>query len=59
MDAFNMFNHPVLGFNANQTGTGVCIDRAGNGAITDIEHDSSPGSMTGMRRLEFALKILF
>ncbi len=59
MDAFNVFNHPVLGFTANQTGTGNCIDCSGNGAITDIEHDASPGSATGMRQLEFALKLIF
>ena len=58
MDAFNVFNHPVLGFNNNQNG-GTCIDCAGNGKITDIEHDSSPGSATGMRQLEFALKVIF
>ena len=59
MDAFNVFNHPVLGFTANQSGTGQCIDCSGNGAITDIEHDASPGSATGMRQLEFALKLIF
>jgi Carboxypeptidase regulatory-like domain/TonB dependent receptor len=59
MDAFNLFNHPVAGFNANQTGTGSCIDCSGNGRITDIEADSSPGSTTGMRQLEFALKLIF
>jgi hypothetical protein len=58
MDAFNVFNHPVLGFNNNQNG-GTCIDCPGNGVITDIEHDSSPGSATGMRQLEFALKFIF
>jgi len=58
MDAFNVFNHPVLGFNNNQNG-GTCIDCPGNGTITDIEHDSSPGSATGMRQLEFALKLIF
>jgi len=59
MDAFNVFNHPVLGFTANQSGTGQCIDCPGNGFITDIEHDASPGSATGMRQLEFALKLIF
>ncbi|HVR26500.1 MAG TPA: TonB-dependent receptor [Candidatus Polarisedimenticolia bacterium] len=59
MDAFNVFNHPVLGFTNNQTGTGNCIDCSKNGAITDIEHDASPGSATGMRQLEFALKLMF
>jgi Carboxypeptidase regulatory-like domain/TonB dependent receptor len=58
MDAFNVFNHPVLGFNNNQNG-GTCIDCPGNGVITDIEHDASPGSATGMRQLEFALKFIF
>jgi hypothetical protein len=58
MDAFNVFNHPVLGFNANQGNTQ--IDGGGNaGQITDIEADSSPGSTTGMRQLEFALKLTF
>lgn len=59
MDAFNVFNHPVAGFLANQTGTGACIDCAGNGQITDIEADATPGSTTGMRQLEFALKLIF
>ena len=59
MDAFNVFNHPVLGFNNNQGGSGQCIDCPGNGNITDIEHDASPGSATGMRQLEFALKLIF
>jgi Carboxypeptidase regulatory-like domain/TonB dependent receptor len=40
-DFFNLFNHPVLGFNANQGGSGQCIDCAGNGQITSIEADSS------------------
>ncbi len=58
MDAFNVFNHPVLGFNSNQGNT--CIDCSGNaGQITDIEADASPGSTTGMRQIEFALKLSF
>ena len=57
-DAFNVFNHPVLGFNANQGNT--CIDCTGNaGQITDIEQDSSPGSPTGMRQLQFGLRVTF
>jgi hypothetical protein len=59
MDAFNVFNHPVPGFLQNQLGTGACIDCPGNGAITDIEADATPGSTTGMRQLEFALKFIF
>ncbi len=53
MDAFNVFNHPVLGFNSNQGNT--CIDCVGTnaGQVTDIESD------TMMRALEFALKFQF
>jgi hypothetical protein len=58
MDAFNVFNHPVMGFNSNQGNT--CVDCSGNaGQITDIEADASPGSTTGMRQLEFALRLMF
>jgi Carboxypeptidase regulatory-like domain/TonB dependent receptor len=58
MDAFNLFNHPVMGFNSNQGN--LCIDCSGNaGQITDIEADASPGSTTGMRQLEFALRLMF
>jgi len=57
-DAFNVFNHPVLGFNSNQGNT--CVDCTGNaGQITDIEADSSPGSPTGMRQLQFGLRVTF
>jgi hypothetical protein len=59
-DAYNVFNHPVLGFNSNQGNT--CIDCAGNanaGQITDIEADASPGSPTGMRQLQFGLRVTF
>jgi carboxypeptidase family protein/TonB-dependent receptor-like protein len=60
MDAFNVFNHPVLGFNANQGN--LCIDcspTSNAGKITDIEADASPGSTTGMRQIEFALRFQF
>ena len=57
-DAFNVFNHPVLGFNSNQGNT--CIDCGGNaGQITDIEADASPGSPTGMRQLQFGVRFTF
>ncbi len=57
-DAYNVFNHPVLGFNSNQGNT--CVDCTGNaGQITDIEADSSPGSPTGMRQLQFGLRVTF
>jgi len=59
-DAYNVFNHPVLGFNGNQGNT--CIDTscgANAGQITDIEGDNSPGSPTGMRQLQFGVKFIF
>ena len=59
MDAYNVFNHPVLGFNSNQGNT--CIDCAGSsaGQITDIEGDASPGSPNGMRQIQFGLRVVF
>jgi Carboxypeptidase regulatory-like domain/TonB dependent receptor len=57
-DAYNVFNHVVLGFNSNQGNT--CVDCGGNaGQITDIEADGSPGSPTGMRQLQFGLRVTF
>jgi hypothetical protein len=57
-DAYNVFNHPVLGFNSNQGNT--CVDCGGNaGQITSIEGDGSPGSPTGMRQLQFGLRFTF
>jgi hypothetical protein len=59
MDAYNVFNHPVLGFSSYQGGSGTCIDCSGNGRITDIESDASPGSPSGMRQLQFGLRLDF
>jgi hypothetical protein len=59
MDAYNVFNHPILGFNNNQGGTGTCIDCSGNGRVNNIENDSSPGSPNGMRQLSFGLRLDF
>jgi hypothetical protein len=57
-DAYNVFNHPVLGFNSNQGN--ACIDCTGNaGQVTDIEADASPGSPNGMRQLQFGVKFTF
>ena len=59
-DAYNVFNHPVLGFNGNQGNT--CIDTscgANAGQITDIQGDNSPGSPTGMRQLQFGFRFIF
>ena len=47
MDAFNLFNHPVLA----QPGT--CIDCSGSGLITNIDGNTS------MRALQFALRLSF
>jgi hypothetical protein len=47
MDAFNLFNHPVLA----QPGT--CIDCAGSGLITNTD------SNVTMRALQFALRLSF
>jgi len=52
MDAYNVFNHPVYGFNSAQGNT--CIDCGGNaGKITSLEQD------TQMRQLQFGLKFTF
>src|SRR5581483_9616863 len=59
MNIYNLINHPVLGFNSNQSGTGQCIDCPKAGKINSIEADSSPGSTSGMRQVEFALKLSF
>ena len=57
-DAYNVFNHPVLGFNGNQGNT--CVDCGGTaGQITDIENVNSPGSPTGMRQLQFGVRLTF
>jgi len=54
MDAFNVFNHPVYAFSANNGGN-TCVDCGGgnNGKITNIEDG------TQMRQLQFALRFDF
>jgi len=57
-DAYNVFNHPVLAFSSTQGNT--CIDCGGDsGRITDIENNTSPGSPSGMRQLQFGFRFLF
>jgi hypothetical protein len=57
-DAYNVFNHPVLGFDANEGNT--CIDCGGTaGQITNIQNDNSPGSPSGMRQLQFGVRVIF
>src|SRR3989442_2842608 len=46
---YNLFNHPVLGFNSNHIGSGQCIHFYGNGLIMNIEAYSFPRSSTGMQ----------
>jgi hypothetical protein len=54
MDAFNIFNHPVYAFSANNGANG-CIDCQGgnNGKITGLEGGTS------MRALQFAIRFDF
>src|SRR6266567_4764309 len=56
-DAYNVFNHPVLGFSSTQGNT--CIDCAGGGQISSIEADASPNAPNGMRQLQFGLRFTF
>ena len=53
MDANNIFNHPVMGFNYTQGN--LCIDCVGTdaGRITNIENNTS------MRLLTFGLRFSF
>jgi hypothetical protein len=56
-DAYNVFNHPVLGISNNFNG---CVDCGGSaGQITDIEADAAPGSPVGMRQLQFGFRLTF
>jgi hypothetical protein len=56
-DAYNLFNHPVLGVSNNFNG---CVDCGGSsGQITDIEADAAPGSPVGMRQLQFGVRVTF
>ena len=52
MDAFNVFNHRVLGFNGNQGNT--CIDCGGNaGLVQNLDAN------VNMRQLQFAVRLNF
>ena len=57
-DAYNVFNHPVLGFSSTQGN--LCVDCTGRdpGRVQDIEGDASPNAPNGMRQLQFGLHIL-
>jgi len=56
-DAYNVFNHPVLGFGSTQGNT--CVDCSGGGIISGIEADASPNAPNGMRQLQFGLRFTF
>ena len=58
-DAYNVFNHPVLGFSSTQGD--LCIDCTGRdpGRVQDIEGDASPNAPNGMRQLQFGLRFTF
>jgi Carboxypeptidase regulatory-like domain/TonB dependent receptor len=56
-DAYNVFNHPVLGFSSTQGN--VCVDCAGAGQVNAIEADASPNAPNGMRQLQFGLRFTF
>ena len=57
-DAYNVFNHPVLGFSSTQGN--LCVDCGGNaGQVTNIEGDASPNAPNGMRQLQFGLRFTF
>ncbi len=57
-DAYNVFNHPVLGFNGSQGNT--CVDcGSDSGRIASIENNNSPGSPSGMRQLQFGVRFTF
>ncbi len=48
-DAYNVFNHPVLGFSSTQGNT--CIDCGGA--------DASPNAPNGLRQLQFGVRFTF
>ena len=58
-DAYNVFNHPVLGFSSTQGN--LCVDCTGRdpGRVQDIEGDASPNAPNGMRQLQFGLRFSF
>ncbi len=56
-DAYNVFNHPVLGFGSTQGNT--CVDCGGGGVISSIEADASPNAPNGMRQLQFGFRFTF
>jgi hypothetical protein len=58
MDAFNLFNHRVDGFNANQGNT--CIDCISNGVVqNNAGQVTNIDANTTMRELQFALRLNF
>src|SRR5229473_3005673 len=56
-DAYNVFNHPVLGFNSAQGN--LSVDNGAGGRITAIETDASPNAPNGLRQLQFGVRFDF
>jgi hypothetical protein len=56
-DAYNLFNHPVLGFNSAQGN--LSVDNGAGGRITAIETDASPNAPNGLRQLQFGVRLDF
>src|SRR6266850_2314694 len=56
-DAYNLFNHPVLGFNSAQGN--LSVDNGAGGRITAIETDASPNAPNGLRQLQFGVRFDF
>jgi len=50
---FNMFNHPVYGFNVNQGGSGTAIDNSSAGLVTGLESDVQ------MRQFQLGIRVTF
>ena len=60
LGALHFERFPFLTGSGLAAGLFAVIDESeGIPARTDIEADSSPGSTTGMRQIEFALKLSF
>jgi len=50
---FNIFNHPVYGFNVNQSGTGFQIDNPKAGVVNGLESDVT------MRQFQIGVRVQF
>lgn len=53
---FNIFNHPVYGYNVNQSGTGFQIDNPNAGVINSLE---GVGGLGSMRQFQVGARVMF